>query len=457
MEVNVRNVEKWQKIADSVGGERGERLAQAFKDYYARIYTPTLPEWFARLYDKKLGGFYFSNSARDNDTLLYKGETFGLLPDADSTWQTMVTVVTMGLTDGKHYRDFIPEEIQKKIIAFLKGLQDPDGYFYHPQFGRKRNEEKVERRSRDTSRAVATLTAFGAKPTYDTPNGVEGDGILANGERVEKPIAKENAQSTEKAPKSTVATAPFMQSKEAFLAHLASKILKNNSYSTGSHFITQSSEMLYRDKILKAEGADYTLFGLLTDWLTENQLENGIWDERIGYGGVSGIMKICRLYSMAGVMLPRAELTVRAAISVVTSPDMAKSVTDIFNPWVAVGVILSDLRKIGGEEGKEIAKKITDELIDNCGELLDATAEKLEKFIRADGAFSYPVASSGGYNMGMPLGIAGIDEGDVNATHLAVSAVSNIFTAMDISDLYVAPYTKEDGERFLEIITSPDR
>ena len=54
--------------------------------------------------------------------------------------------------------------------------------------------------------------------------------------------------------------------------------------------------------------------------------------------------------------------------------------------------------------------------------------------------------------MGMPLGVAGIDEGDVNATHLAVGAVSNIFTAMNLSDLYVHPYGTDDGERFLEII-----
>ena len=337
----------------------------------------------------------------------------------------------------------------------MKGLQDKDGYFYHPQFPRKRNEEKVERRSRDSSRAVAVIKAFGAKPTYDTQTGVEGDGILADGTKVEKPKAKATS-STEEAPATNTATvAPFMQSKEAFLEHLASKELKNHSYSVGSHFITQSSEMSYRDKVLREEGADYTLYGLLTDWLTENQLENGIWDEKIGYGGVSGIMKICRLYSAARVMLPRAELTVRAAISVVTSPNMATSVTDIFNPWVAAGVILSDLRTIGGEEGCEIAKRISDELIDNAEELLGATAEKLERFLRADGAFSYPVAASGGYNMGMPLGTAGIDEGDVNATHLAVCAVSNIFTAMGLDKFYVYPYGREDGEKFLEIITSP--
>ena len=445
---------RWQEIADRVGGERGEKLVRALKNYYSRIYTKELPEWFARLYDKELGGFYFSNSARDNDTLLYKDETFGLLPDADSTWQTMVTITEIGITDGKHYRDFIPKDVRDKIVAFLKGLQDVDGYFYHPQFGRKRNEEKVERRSRDTSRAVATITAFGAKPTYDTPNGVEGDGILADGTRVAKPTKLMQNDEKSDAPQSGAAIAPFMQSKEAFLEHLASKDIKNHSYVTGSHFITQTSEMLYRDKVLKESGADYTLFGLLTDWLTENQLENGIWDEKIGYSGVSGIMKICRLYSSAKVMLPRAELTVRAAISVVTSPDMAKSITDIFNPWVAAGVILSDLRKIGGEEGKALAKKIADELIDNAEVLLDATAEKLERFIRADGAFSYPVASSGGYNMGMPLGIAGLDEGDVNATHLAACAVSNIYTAMGIGDLYVRPYGKEDSEKFLKIITT---
>ncbi|MBO5316632.1 MAG: hypothetical protein J6B48_09415 [Clostridia bacterium] len=449
---SLADTEKFKELAAHVGGERGIRLSSALADYYERIYSKELPEWFARLYDKKIGGFYFSNSARDNDSLIYKGMTFGLLPDADSTWQTLITLPKLGLTFGKKYSKFLPEETKVKIIAFLKGLQDTDGYFYHPQFDRKRNEEKIERRSRDSSRAVAVITALGALPTYDTPTGIIGDGILANGERVKKPAAPSNAEES-KAEKSQAFYAPFMKDKESFLEHLSSLKLTNNSYSTGSHFITQQPEMVYRDKLLKKEGADYTLYGLLTDWLTENQLENGIWDEKIDYGSISGIMKICRLYSAANVMIPRAEKTVRAAISVITSDEEVQSITDIFNPWVATNVILSDLCKIGGEEGKKIAECIREELIDNAEALIGATADKLSQFKRADGAFSYPKDASGGWNMGMPLGIKGLDEGDINATHLAVFAVDNIYSALGLEKFYIPPYGNTDAQKVLDIIT----
>lgn len=438
--------DKWQALAARVGGE----CTNAMRDYYERIYSKELPEWFAGLYDTEIGGFYFSNSARDNDRLIYEGETFGLLPDADSTWQAFVTMVSMGMTGGKHYRDVIPEWMQKKTVAFLKGLQDPDGYFYHPQFGRKRNEEKANRRSRDTGRALAVIKAFGAMPTYDSPMGDIGDGILADGTPAAKPVSKarEEAPATEK----KTAMALFMKDADTFREYLDTLTLRNNSYSTGSFFITQSSELKYRDRQLAESGAGYSLFGILTDWLTEHQLENGIWDDVKNYAGTSGIMKICRLYSMAGVMLPNAEKTVRAAIYSITSDEEAKSVTDVFNPWVATSVIISDLRKIGGEAGAEIARRITDELIENAPRLIRATADKLVRFKRADGAYSYPVNASGGYNMGMPLGIKGIDEGDMNATHLVMGAVSNIYTAMDIADIAVAPYGEDDMQRFLDIV-----
>ena len=248
--------ELWQAIRKRLGGEVGERLTDAMNDFYG-IYSDTLPEWFASLYDARVGGFYYSASARDNDTLDYKGEIFGLLPDADSTCQALWTIRSLGLL-GEYENDFrraLPTRMQNDIVRFIKGLQDPeDGYIYHPQFPRKRNEEKTTRRSRDTSRAAAVLSMLGASFTYDTPLGHKGDGIDKNGDPVlnKREISPSSDISTDS--QSVSLTPEYMANEESFRKHLDSLVLRNNSYVTGSYFVTQTQELLFRDKELMERG-----------------------------------------------------------------------------------------------------------------------------------------------------------------------------------------------------------
>lgn len=446
--------EIWQAIRDRLGVTVGDGIILAMNDFYT-VYTDTLPEWFASLYDARVGGFYYSASARDNDTLDYKGEIYGLLPDADSTCQALWTVRSLGLFReyGGDAISALPKRMQRDMIAFIKGLQDPDdGYIYHPQFPRKRNEEKINRRSRDTGRAASVLSMLGASFTYDTPLGHKGDGINKNGDPVSNKREIPKDRDTGKSTASPSLTPDYMASEESFRKHLDSLVLRNNSYVTGSHFVTQTAELLFRDKELRAQGSSVSLMRILTDWFTENQLENGTWNDVPNLSAVSGIMKICRLYSAAGVMMPRVRETVRATISVITDDEEVGSITDVFNPWYALSVILGDLTEIGGDEGAGLADEIRSELRLNAPSMLKRTKERLLPFLRGDGAFSYLLGKSGGYNMGMPLGIAGIDEGDMNATHLAAGLPSTIFSVLGLADLSVPVFGRDDMKKFLGVI-----
>ena len=62
---------KWLKLEETTSKE----LVDALKDLYG-MYSDDMILWLADLYDPAIGGFYYSNSARD---------TIGYLPDADST------------------------------------------------------------------------------------------------------------------------------------------------------------------------------------------------------------------------------------------------------------------------------------------------------------------------------------------------------------------------------------
>ena len=78
-----------------------------------------------------------------------------------------------------------PDKIRQDIAKFVKPLQDPNGYFYHPQWGKKLTDTMVERRARDLSWALSCLSFSGARPTYDTPTGALGDGLLVDGTKVD--------------------------------------------------------------------------------------------------------------------------------------------------------------------------------------------------------------------------------------------------------------------------------
>ena len=123
----------WQKLLDKTNPD----LVDAMRDFYS-IYDTELVEWFAELYDPKVGGWYYSPSARDNETVTYNGKEYLLRPDAESTCQALGFIGASGIADevDAKYERFLPTWMKKQIADYIQGLQDPDGYFYHEQWGK---------------------------------------------------------------------------------------------------------------------------------------------------------------------------------------------------------------------------------------------------------------------------------------------------------------------------------
>ena len=148
-------------------------ILNELKNLY-QIYTPSgggITSWIANLYCPENGGFYYSNSARN---------TMGYLPDLESTDQALVIINEMiGSDTDLSVASLLGSDTVKQIIKFVKSKQDSNnGYFYHPQWTREATDALVNRRGRDLSSAINILKRFGASPTYDTPSGVKGDGIV---------------------------------------------------------------------------------------------------------------------------------------------------------------------------------------------------------------------------------------------------------------------------------------
>ena len=104
--------EKFQKFERKYG----KALCDALRAWH-ELYTDEVVEWLAKLYDAKIGGWYYSESARDNDTVEYREKTYKLLPDVESTNQALCFLESAGMVDDfdASYPKALPEWMKKDI------------------------------------------------------------------------------------------------------------------------------------------------------------------------------------------------------------------------------------------------------------------------------------------------------------------------------------------------------
>ena len=443
----------WNSILEKSNAE----TVYALKAMYA-IFTPRMLEWLADLYDPETGGFYYSNSGRNHE---------GYLPDIESTAQAIDILRLSGALDdyGGSPAKALPEWFKEKLIAFTKGLQDPGGYFYHPQWTRAMVDSRISRRSRDLTKALSLLESLGAKPTYDVLD-VKGDGILADGTSIgfnkpmnfsglTQPLKQSNKVSavSKVIAVSGTSVPPNIASKGAFVSYLSGLDIKNDSYTIGNDIASQASEIKARDEYLASIGADYRLKDILQQWLFENCYETtGHWSPNANYDGLNGFMKISAACSALEIPLKYPEAAARSAIDAITTDEYNLTVCYAYNTWFSINNIINILNKCHPEaEAKEIIASIKSELKEKAPELIRATLEKQSIFFRNDGSFSYNENSTSSTSQGMPVAVPGALEGDINATLICLADTCyQMFSALG----YDMPpiFGKADFTRFIDRI-----
>ena len=446
--------EKYSAIADRVGGSVGEKTVTALRELY-EIFDESMIDWFAGLYDPNVGGWYYSQGARDLETVTYQGVTYPLLPDIESTEQALRFISDSGLAGGvdRGFADVLPERMRRDIAKYLKGLQDEGGFFYNPQWGKEYTDKKLSRRARDLGNAVAVIKKLGYSPTYDTPTGDKGDYRLFDGTPVER-RAREIAVEGQTVDSSGIEIPENMRDKAAFLEYLDTLDIKTGAYSVGNTLTAQKRQIIFRDEQLKAEGADYSLMDILINWLNENQNpENGLWHPEANYYGINGLMKVSGVYGAAGVLLPNAEKAALAAIDAMNTTQEAGAVTDVYNTWFAAERVLRHIRSFGGEKGEADSARLLSLLRERASEALLATKEKLLIFKKESGSFSYCRNSSSARSQGCPVTHEGMVEGDVNATIICSSDILNyVYASLGLSDLRVPIFGEREMKKYLEIV-----
>ena len=425
----------WQRLYDSLEKiPNRDEVYAAIENYYT-LYGDGLVTWFANLYDPATGGYYYSNSARDNDQFK---------PDAESTCQALGFIGSSGLaarTNGS-WALAIPEVMRDEIGAFIKGMQAPNGFFYHPQWTKDATDGNIPRRARDLSWCTSILSSLGLSPTYDTPNGMKGDGLLFDGTPVPTANLTRGLSASRAALASSVVLsasyAEHLENDVTFKAYLE-KLLRDNSgglhfYFIGNQLTSEMPQIMERDRQLALEGADYSLVDILIEWLNSHQNpENGLWESTSGYLGVNGLLKISGIYTKAGVEIPYGDLAARSAIEAITSKEQIGAVVDIYNTWFAAGNVFDNMLLYGKEveiDGKKVSAQerveaMREAILNDAATYINATREKLAIFKKSDDSFSYTPNMTSPYSQMMPVALP-VNEGDVNATVICTNGTTGL-------------------------------
>lgn len=440
---------------NSILTQSDEETVYALKEMYS-MFSPKMLDWLADLYDPETGGFYYSNSGRNHE---------GYLPDIESTAQAIDLLRISGAFD--EYADdanaALPDWFKTKLISFVKGLQDPNGYFYHPQWTRAMVDSKISRKSRDLTKGLSLLSSLGASPTYDILD-VKGDGMMADGTPVgfDKPILYNKvtdplrlsgmASAVSKVvPTSGASVPPNIASKEAFTSYLNGLDLKKDSYSIGNELASQAQEIKARDEYLASTGANYRLKDILQEWLFDNCYQTtGHWSPYADYDGLNGFMKISAACSILKIPLKYPEAAARSAIDAITTEEYNLTVCYAYNTWFSINNIFSILNKCHpADQAAAVTSSIKAELKERAPELIRATTEKQSIFLREDGSFSYTETSTSSTSQGMPVAVPGMLEGDINATLICLADTCHqMFSALGYSMPPI--FGKADLTRFID-------
>ena len=311
------------------------------------------------------------------------------------------------------------------------------------------------------------IADFGGEPFYDTPNGVKGT-LGAPGQKSAYEAPLRDSSSAVAVSKVVLAAVwpSHLRSLDAFEKYLDGFDLASSSYSTGNTMSSQAAQIKQRDKegLANGEFHDTNGDGKADDGLVAaferhfnaaQNPENGLWQSSVHYNSVNGLMKISGAYNSLGIKLPYAAEALQSAVEVALIPagvadiagKQATGSVDVYNPWVAIGNVMSNMKKYGAAEEANALKQT---LRENAEELIRVTTAKTKKFAKPDGSYGYTWDSPPSKSQGAPVCPEGFIEGDVNGGGIALSGIwTHMCSVLGIS---INLYGASDGQKFLYIM-----
>lgn len=430
-EDEARRDEEFAVLAQKTSPE----IAESLRELYETLYTDNIISWLANLYEPracvcdnyvngvqvclhpvdangndlcKNGGFYYSNSARN---------TYGFLPDVESTYQALTFLEMTGMLGafGGNYGSFVDGQLRADIIAFTKGLQNEDGYFYHPQWTIEESRNNWARVSRDLMWSEAILGKFKVSPYYTTPTG----GMSGSGGRP-APVSAltRNLGSSAVSAASVVAAASalpeHLRSVDAFKAYLSKFKMDvfGQGYYAANELAAQVNQLVTADKQL-----DGALKPILFDFFEEkHNPNNGLWRAETDYDGLNTLFKAIMVYSAFRMPFNYAEQAAESAIAVLSSDEVPGHVCGMYNTWYGISGLIGNIKAHHPSENRvEIGNAIRAKVIQIAPAAIENTLRFTKIFKKSDGSFSYFSDHCSETSQGMVVSLRR-NEGDLNAS-----------------------------------------
>ena len=436
----------WERVYIEAGAdEQAERIVEAFKVLYG-MYTDDLVKWYANLYDPYYGAYYCTTSGKENE---------GFVPEIESTSQALNFLNNSGLASvaNNDWRTLVSKEFKDKLIAFSKRLQDPSGFFYHLMKTKEEGDSHVPKRGRDLGWCTGMLERLGARPTYDTPNGIKGDGIDYKG----IPVSSFSHSEASDEPTTMTRFADYLESRETLLEYLNTKIdVKGSFYSAGNALNATYSQYAARDKALEAMNAGYSLADTLIEWLNAKiDHETGYCSPIKGLAGTNGFFKIIPIYNTWNKPYPDILKVTDTVISVLLSDEeTAGNSCSVYNLWSAMSSIRYNAIHCQPEDIKDkVIASINDKLKANAPLAILKTFAKQSAFQKPDGAFGHHHNGNPTHHQGrIPTGL-GIDEGNVDAIGKCTTGITGpMFSAFGYTPVPI--YGEREWRIYEDIINN---
>ena len=407
---NAKREESFAALVPLMGKDAVDEVRKIYDMFDERMLI-----WYAGLYDPEIGGFYFSNSARDAE---------GFLPDIESTAQAVGFIAEMcGICEGEAKGDFpitkLPSHLAKKICDFAYNLQDEDGFFYHPQWGKNIS---AARRGRDHGWAWRLIEPLGVECKYVRPT--------------------KRTNQTGQVPASFP---DYLRSVDAFKEWLAKQNISTRSYPFGNLINSTAGQ-------IKAAGPEYVK--ILVDWLNENQNpENGLWEPQVNYASVNGLMKMSITLPSFDAALPYPEKSFESSRLAVISDEEVTFACQFYNAWASVQMSIKSMEFAGDYEKAEEYRR---RLRESAPEMIRITGEKIALTAVGDGSFAYFTAASGKtctVSQGARVALDNVREGDVNGNGCSTRAPLRYM--FDAFGAKIPPFfTPEDAEFVFELMSA---
>lgn len=394
----------FEKLVPLMGEEAVNEVRKIYSMFDERMLI-----WLAGLWEPEIGGFYYSNSARDHE---------GFLPDLESTYQAVSFIATQCgyVFDTDDAITVIPERFAKKISDFAYNTQDEDGWFYHKQWGKNITQT---RRGRDAAAAWRLIEPLGRECKYV------------------RAVKRQATSEKEKA------LPDHLKSIEAFREWLDSKDISTKSYPFGNFINSTVSE-------IRQAGEEFVT--TLIEWLNSRQYpENGLWEPEVSYDSVSGLMKLGLTYPGFGATLPYSEKSFESARLAIVSSEPVEYSCQFYNAWAALGATLVSMENEGcGEKAEEYRIKLRE----NAAEMIRITGDKMALAKVDDGSFAYFTSTSGKACPTSQMAHVALDnirEGDINGNGCSTKGpLTHMFKAFGAE---MPPmFCREDAEFLYELM-----